>query len=363
MGCFKVLSIAVGILAVLLGVVMPLGISYAFSGWTAKYTSPNPFFKSDIPDLTGKVVIVTGANVGIGFETAKEIARKGAHVIVASRSKAKGETAVEKIKIDIASDVKEPKVTFLQLDLSSLKSVKSFSESFLAMKLPLHILVNNAGIMKSPGSDFVGKELFYGFEKTSDGLEQHIGVNHIGHFYLTSLLTDKLKASAPARVVTVSSAAEMGGYKGGIRPELWENRGEEYEDGRAYAQSKLANILFANELAERLKGTGVTSYSCHPGIIATELGRYMEQEAQKGSLADKVLNAVFGPIFDFAMFKPADGALTQLQLATSPTLPVNGGYYLPIGTHAQPTNPHASDPTLPKLLWTASEKIVKKIMG
>jgi NAD(P)-dependent dehydrogenase (short-subunit alcohol dehydrogenase family) len=115
----------------------------------------------------------------------------------------------------------------------------------------------NAGVMKSPGADYVGKEMRYGFEKTADGFEMHIGTNHIGHFYLTQLLTDTLRASAPARVVVTSSAAEKGAFKQGMRFDLWrtDSMPSEYEDGLAYGQSKLANLLFAKELARRLQGT------------------------------------------------------------------------------------------------------------
>lgn len=362
MGCLKILTILVGAISILFGVIFPLAMSHFAGGWVRKYTSENAFFVSDIPDLTNKVAIVTGANTGIGLESAKELARKGATVIVCSRSKAKGEKAVETIKSAIALDNQDPKVIFLQLDLGSLKSVKTFVDEFLNLGLPLHILLNNAGIMKSPGSTFIGTEMFYGYETTADGLEVHIGVNHIGHFYLTSLLLDTLKASAPSRIVSVSSAAEQSSYDAGIRRDLWAQRGEDYEDGRAYGQSKLANILFARELADRVSGSGVTVYSCHPGIIKTELGRYMEEDMKKDAsfFASKV-NDVVMSLFETALFSTPDGALNQLYLATSPVLPKNGAYYTPIATLDTPIHPQGQNVTLQKLLWYESEQIIAKI--
>lgn len=216
--------------------------------------------------------------------------------------------------------------------------------------------------MKSPGPEFIGRKFGYGFELTKDGLEAHIGVNHLAHFHLTQLLLPKLKASAPARVVSVSSAAESQAYAEGIRFDLWEARGEDYEDGNAYGQSKLANLLFARELAHRLEGTGVSAFSCHPGIIVTELGRYMAAQmgaeaAAAGEFA-KAANSFGGMLMNSAMLSAADGALTQLYLATSPALPFNGGYYVPIATVAEPKHPQARNLTLQTLLWETSEAVI-----
>eukprot|EP00567_Pseudictyota_dubia_P000717 CAMPEP_0197464354 /NCGR_PEP_ID=MMETSP1175-20131217/63979_1 /TAXON_ID=1003142 /ORGANISM="Triceratium dubium, Strain CCMP147" /LENGTH=526 /DNA_ID=CAMNT_0043000333 /DNA_START=87 /DNA_END=1668 /DNA_ORIENTATION=+ len=279
----KIAFVLVSVFVAAVSVLLPIIISEDSDGWTRKYTSPGPIFKaSDIGDMTGKVAIVTGSNTGIGYHTALELVRNGADVIVAARSPAKGEAAVAAILEEVQADDNAGNAVYMPLDLSSLKSVKKFADDFLKLKKPLHILVNNAGVMKSPGAQYVGQNFTYGFETTVDGFESHIGINHIGHFYLTQLLTKKLKESAPSRVVALSSGAESGSYPEGMRFDLWKpsggERDEDYEDGMAYGQSKLAAILFARELAERLEGTGVTAYSCHPGIITTELGRYMGEK-------------------------------------------------------------------------------------
>ena len=358
MGFARTCSQAILVAIVAVGVA-PLYLSYVAGGWLAKHTSPTPFYASMIPRLDGKVALVTGANTGIGFETARELAKNGAEVILAARSASKGEAAAAALRAALGPAAK---VRFLPLDLSSLRSVEAFVAKFEQLNLPLHILVNNAGVMKSPGVGFVGRSFTYGFELTADGFESHIGVNHLSHFHLTTLLLPKLKASAPARVVAVSSAAEAQAYAEGMRFDLWETRGADYEDGRAYGQSKLANILFARELAARLEGTGVTAYSCHPGIIETELSRYMAAEmaaeAAAAGKAAEALSAVFGAIMSTAMMSAPDGALTQLYLATSSVPPANGGYYVPLAKAATPVHPQAGNATLQKLLWEHSERAI-----
>eukprot|EP00854_Cymbomonas_tetramitiformis_P010138 gene10138-11995_t len=364
MRCLTVFACAI----VLVAAVLPLLLSQAVGGWVRKYTSPEPFTVADIPDMTGKVCIVTGANTGIGKETARELARNNAHVIVAARSVSKGKSAVEEIVQSLAGDLDSyPKVQFLQLDLGSLSSVDDFAAAFLALNLPLHLLVLNAGIMKSPGASFVGQEMTYGFEMTTDGFETHMGVNHIGHFHLTSLLKEVLIASAPARIVSVSSAAEAAAYDEGMRFDLWTQRGDDYEDGKAYGQSKLANVLFARELAARLAGTGVTAYSCHPGVIKTELARYMNdyltEEARKKGQVAMVLGDVFMQLYGLAMFTQADGALTQLHLATSSKPLVNGEFYHPIAQLTEPVHPQARNATLQTLLWAKTEEAISVVKG
>ncbi|GAX19466.1 retinol dehydrogenase 12 [Fistulifera solaris] len=349
--------------------VFPMIISEMIGGWTAKYTSPVYFTPNSIPDLTGKVAIVTGANTGIGYHTALELARKNAQVIVASRDPTKGQAAVARIQE--ATDNRD--VRFLPLDLSSLASVRSFAQAFQALQLPLNVLILNAGIMKSPGAQFIGKNMTQGFELTQDGFEVHIGVNHIGHFYLTQLLRDSLIASAPSRVVSVSSIAEQGAYQpDGIRFELWKPLNVEYaaamgyEDGMAYGQSKLANALFAKELAEQLKEHGVTTYSCHPGVIVSELTRYLaaniEEEAMQKSWWSRMLLHAFGKYFELAQMKTADGALTQLHLAVSNVTELsNGEFYHPIGRlMGNPTHAQGSNETLQKELWRETERMIRE---
>jgi len=349
---------------------VPVILSEFIGGWTAKYTSPRPIYStSDKYDLTGQVAIVTGANTGIGYHTALELARYNATVIVAARNSKKGESAVQKIQKEISEDSSD-KVIFLPLDLSSLLSVKKFAKKFKDLKLPLHVLVLNAGVMKSPGSQFVGRNFTYGFETTIDGFEMHIGVNHIAHFYLTELLQDKLVNSAPSRVVSVSSLAEEGAPQpDGLRFSSWKPKNGipvDYEDGVAYGQSKLANIMFASELAKRLNGTGVTAYSCHPGVIMTELGRYMEDamdaELSTKSWLVKILTASFGFWFQLSNFNAADGALTQLHLSVAETSTiVNGAFYHPVGRLiGSGRHPQGGNETLQKMAWSKTERIIRE---
>ena len=326
------------------------GLSQILGGWARKYTSPNPFTINDIPDLSGKVAIVTGSNTGIGYESALEMARAGAHVIVAARNESKGRAAVALIIDEVGPGTK---AQFLQLDLSSLQSVEKFASAFLDLNLPLNILINNAGVMMSPGFIYVGKRLDYGYGLTTDGFENHIGINHIAHFLLTQLLTPKLIESAPSRVVNVASSSEMFSYPEGIVYDNWRAKGS-YEDGAAYGQSKLANILFSHELAKRLEGTGVASYSCHPGVIKSELPRYMHAELQMPSFLLK--------IFDSVLFETKDGALNQLYLATSKKLPANnGGYFVPIGTESKAQHRRGGDTQLSVELWEKTDAAIKEV--
>lgn len=335
-------------------------------GWTTKYTSPG-FKTSGIPRLDGKVAIVTGANTGIGLETAKELARKGARVYALARSESKGEAAVQEINAAISHDSGSQKVVFMKLDLASLKSIKAFEEAWVASSSKVDILVLNAGIMKSPGESFVGQQFTYGYETTTEGFEMHIGVNHIGHFYLTTLMKPFMKKGS--RVISVSSSAEANAPPvGGIRFDRWKTQKmpDDYEDGEMYGQSKLANIMFARELAERWKDDGVEAYSCHPGVIATDLGRYMLVEVQRQietqGVVAAILNALMSKLFLNAQFSPADGALTQLHLAVAPGVE-NGGYYIPIGQLAAPMHPQGQNVTLQKQLWEKTEGAIESALG
>ena len=213
------------------------------SQWTQK----------DIPDQKGKVVIVTGGNSGIGYEAALVLAGKNARVILAARNMDKGEDAAQTIRQRYP--VAEVKV--MALDLSDLKSVRSFATAFLADYDRLDILINNAGVMALPA------------RKTADGFEMQFGTNHLGHFALTGLLLPVLKATPNARVVTVSSGVHTAG---GIHFDdlQWKKK---YDRWGAYAQSKLSNLLFAYELQRRFTGSGIKAVSvgCHPGYAATNL--------------------------------------------------------------------------------------------
>ena len=345
-------------------VILPMILSEMWGGWTREYTSSASMVRKD---MTGQVAIVTGANTGIGFHTALELARQNATVVVAARSATKGQNAIDRMQQELSEDAD---FRFLSLDLSSLDSVRDFAANFQGLGLPLHLLILNAGIMKSPGQEFVGRNFTYGFDTTKEGFESHIGVNHIGHYYLTRLLQQKLVDSAPARVVSVSSMAERGAYEEGIRFSSWKPQGEnkvapaDYEDGLAYGQSKLANIFFAKELAEHLSGTGVTAYSCHPGIIMTELGRYMEEvmleEVSTQGMVVQMLTEAFGRWFQTMQMTSRAGALTQLHLATAADASlVNGAYYLPVGKLAgHGSHPQATNVTLQNVVWKETERMI-----
>lgn len=196
--------------------------------------------------IDGKTVIITGANSGIGKETAIDLARRGGKIFIACRDLKRGQNALEEIKMKSGSE----KIYFLQLDLASLDSVREFSRRFHELESSLHILINNAGIMACPRA------------LTKDGFELQFGTNHLGHFLLTNLLLDRLKESAPSRVVIVSSVLhKIGRIK---RDDL--NSEKSYAKWSVYGQSKLAKVLFARELSKRLEGSGVTANSLHPGM-------------------------------------------------------------------------------------------------
>ena len=205
--------------------------------------------------LAGKTVIITGANTGIGKETAIDMAKRHARVIMACRSVERGEKAADEVRRASGSS----NVVFQQLDLASLTSVRRFCERVLKEEPRIDILINNAGIMACP------------YWKTEDGFEMQFGVNHLGHFLLTNLLLDRLKEAPAARIVNVSSLS----YKRckGINFEDI-NCEHAYHPRDAYGQSKLAVILFTRSLAKRLEGTMVTANCLHPGVICTELGRH-----------------------------------------------------------------------------------------
>ncbi|KAI8511302.1 hypothetical protein Bbelb_104020 [Branchiostoma belcheri] len=207
--------------------------------------------------LDGKTVIITGSNTGIGKVTAKDMARRGARVIMACRDLTRAEAAASEIRQETGNE----NVVVEKLDLASLASVREFATKINEQEGQLDILINNAGIMFCPQW------------KTADGFEMQFGTNHLGHFLLTNLLLDKIKASAPSRIVVVASLAHESGRMNFDDVNMTNN----YSTSKAYSQSKLANILFARELARRLEGTKVIVNSLHPGIIETELQRNMSE--------------------------------------------------------------------------------------
>ncbi|OCA90608.1 short-chain dehydrogenase [Bacillus sp. FJAT-27225] len=255
--------------------------------------------KNNIPDQTGKVAVITGGNSGIGFEAAKVLAEKGAEVILAIRNIEKGEAAIKKIK----SAYPDASIGILKIDLSDLASVRQFALEFNSRYPKLDILINNAGIMIPPLS------------KTKNGFESQFGNNHLGHFALTGLLLDKLKATPGSRVITVSSLAA---HKATIDfDNLDGSKG--YRAFKFYGQSKLANMLFGRELNNRFKENGidVKSIVCHPGISNTNLS-----SRNSGKPANKFV--VF--LSNYFLQTAEMGALPTLYAATESSL--EGGEYI-----------------------------------
>ncbi|XP_037136232.1 retinol dehydrogenase 12, like isoform X1 [Syngnathus acus] len=247
--------------------------------------------------LDGKTVLITGANSGIGKETAANLATRGARVIMACRDMEKAQVALTEVRDRSLND----DVVCMKLDMADTKSIREFAQAINEGESKLNILINNAGVMCP-------------YSKTADGFEMHIGVNHMGHFLLTYLLLDLLKRSSPARVVIVSSMAHA-----------WTsikfddiNSKHAYDKFKAYSQSKLANLLFSRSLAKRLEGTGVTTYAVHPGVVNTELWRHMNRP-------QRFVITMIRPFIK----TPAQGARTIIYCAVEPTLDKDsGGFYM-----------------------------------
>jgi NAD(P)-dependent dehydrogenase (short-subunit alcohol dehydrogenase family) len=286
--------------------------------------------EKDIPDLAGKTAIVTGANSGIGYAMARALSHKQAAVILACRNKAKGEEAVRRIE----RVYPDARTELMPLDLASLESVRSFAREFGRRHKGLDILINNAGIMRSP------------FGRTAEGFELQFGTNHLGHFALCGLLYDHLIRTHRARVVTVSSWGHLYGVID------FENLNAEkgYDPGGAYAQSKLANLLFTYELQRRFEAAGVTAIAAaaHPGWTATNLAVHWRMV--------QALTPFIGQ-------KPEMGALPALYAATAPD--VRGGEYFGPrgwgGVRGYPAKVRSSDrsydPDVAARLWAVSEKL------
>eukprot|EP01125_Pyxidicula_operculata_P001369 TRINITY_DN11265_c0_g1_i1.p1 TRINITY_DN11265_c0_g1~~TRINITY_DN11265_c0_g1_i1.p1 ORF type:complete len:314 (-),score=79.68 TRINITY_DN11265_c0_g1_i1:64-1005(-) len=294
-------------------------------------------------DLKGKVAIVTGANTGIGYITAREIAKMGAHVILACRDQARGDDALNKLKKEASEspapglNVEEVSAEVMLLDLASLESVRSFTADFKAKQLPLHILVNNAGVMALPER-----------KETKDGFEMQWGTNHLGHFLLTTELLDILKKSGKARIVNVSSEAHKGA-KGLNFDDL--QLKNDYSPWGAYSASKLSNILFTKELQRRLdeEESDIVTYAVHPGFVQTELTRYM----------DGVVGAVAGLAANVIAKTVENGSLTSIKTATDPAVADVKAKYWSDCEVAQPTQ-YAEDMEAAKKLWEVSVNLLSK---
>ncbi len=259
----------------------------------------------NIPDLKDKTVIVTGGNSGLGYESVKAFAMKGAEVILASRSKENGEHSRD----EILKEFPGATIEVMILDLGDLESVKGFASEFRKKYNRLDVLMNNAGIMMSP------------YFRTKDGFEGQMGINHLGHFALTGLLMDILKKTPGSRVVNVSSNAHKRG-KMDFNNLLFEN-GRDYSPTRAYGRSKLANLLYTYELQRRLErnNSNTLAVAAHPGVAMTNLARYLEK---------KLLLKLLFPVLKWLAQDQTSGALPQIRASVDPN--VKGGeYYGPDG--------------------------------
>jgi NAD(P)-dependent dehydrogenase (short-subunit alcohol dehydrogenase family) len=295
---------------------------------------------NDMPDLSGKTIVVTGGNSGIGYEAALAFARKGADVILACRDLGKARTAADRI----AALASGAKVGTMELDLSNLASVRGFSDAFHLERQNLHVLCNNAGVMAIP------------YRQTVDGFEMQFGTNHLGHFALTGLLLDRLLATDGARVVNVASGAHR---MGSIRFDdlQWKNG---YGKWRAYGQSKLANLLFTFEFQRKLDAAGKKqiAVACHPGYAATNL-----QAAGPQMSGSSLMESVMALSNNLFAQSGAMGALPTEYAATSPD--VHGGDYIgPDGLGEMWGNPAkvgcsaaARDTASATRLWQVSEQL------
>jgi len=275
-----------------------------------------------VSSLTGRTCVVTGATSGIGEETALGLAREGARVFVVGRSPERGQSAVTRIRAQAANEA----VEFLQADLACLAEVRRLADEVLERCPRLDVLVNNAGVVNLRRTT------------TVDGFEAMFAVNHLAYFLLTHLLLDRLRESAPARIVNVASDAHRFGTL-----DIGDLQGERsYSALRSYGKSKFANIVFTAELARRLEGSGVTANCLHPGAVATRLGK------NNGWLG-RNLTGLLKPFF----LTPAQGARTSLYVATAPELEGVSGRYFAKSREAEPV-PATQDLELGRRLWEKS---------
>jgi NAD(P)-dependent dehydrogenase (short-subunit alcohol dehydrogenase family) len=293
-------------------------------------------------DLHGKLVLITGGSSGLGQESARALAARGAHVVLTARDTAKGRGVVDAI---VASTGNQ-KVELEQLELDSLASVRAFAQRFLARHDRLDVLLNNAGVMACP------------LGHTKDGFELQFGTNHLGHFLLTCLLAPALKKAAPSRVVSLSSRGHH------LAPVDFQDPNFErrdYQKWVSYGQSKTANVLFAVGLERRLGPAGVHAYALHPGAIMTDLGRHLVPEDID------FLRARSAPGTSLQLKTVEAGAATSCFAATAPELEGRGGVYLEdchvAGVNDAPNGldgvkTYAIDPKNAERLWELSENLV-----
>ncbi|XP_039013035.1 short-chain dehydrogenase TIC 32 B, chloroplastic-like [Hibiscus syriacus] len=319
-------------------------------------------------DGTNLIAIITGGASGIGLETSRVLALRGVHVIIGARNL----KAANEAKKIILAETATARVDVLELNLCSIKSIRAFADNFMALNIPLNILINNAGIMFCP------------FHLSQDGIEAQFATNHIGHFLLTELLLDKMKNTVKAsgiqgRIVNLSSIAHTHCYKNGIQFDQINSK-QGYNDKRAYGQSKLANILHANELSRRLQeeGVNITVNSVHPGLIMTPLFKHtailMNNDFHITNSVRKpcfpfhplfpnlhVFVAGFFKFFSFFLWKNVpQGAATTCYVALHPRLKgVTGKYF--IDCNEMTPSSYARDEALARELWDFSHKLINSV--
>ena len=279
--------------------------------------------------VQGKVCLVTGANTGIGLETARELARRGALVLMGARDRSRGAAAVADVRASTDGSAE-----LLLLDLASLASVGRAAERVLEEHDRLDLLVNNAGLV-------LGQR-----QITEDGFEATFAINHLGHFELTRRLLDRLKASAPARIINVASDAHRGSRGLDFDDLAYERR--RYRAMKVYADSKLANLLFTRELSRRLEGSGVVVHAVHPGVVRSGFARDGDLKGPAGW--------VFRALAPF-LLSPEQGAATTLHVALSEDAATSRGEYWARCTRRQP-QPPALDDAAARRLWEVSEALI-----
>jgi dehydrogenase/reductase SDR family protein 13 len=275
-------------------------------------------------DLHGRTFLVTGANTGIGRATTDALAARGAKVFLAARSESKARAVIE----EVVKQNRTASLEFLPLDLGDLSSVRTCAATFLATGEPLHALINNAGLAGQRGM-------------TASGFELAFGTNHVGPFLLTSLLLERLRESAPARIVNVASVAHYDAP--GIDFDAVRQPTKSVTGMREYAVSKLANVLHAQELARRLEPDTVTTYALHPGVVASDIWRRVPWPARA--------------VMKLRMLSPQDGAKTSLYCATSPEIAGESGNYYDDCRRRSPSG--AATQELAEQLWERSEAWVR----
>jgi NAD(P)-dependent dehydrogenase (short-subunit alcohol dehydrogenase family) len=292
----------------------------------------------NIPDLKGRVFIVTGGNSGLGYESVKAFAAHGAEVILASRSAEKGEEARSKI----LTEYPQGNIRVMVLDLGDLESVRSFASEFNTNYKRLDVLLNNAGIMMTP------------YFTTRNGFEGQFGTNHLGHFALTGLLMGLILQTKGARIVNVSSNAHKNGEMDFTNLQFENGKG--YTPSKAYGRSKLANLLFTYELQRKLEAAGRETIvaAAHPGVAMTNLGRYMKP---------RFLINIMTPLFSWMLQDQAMGALPQIRACVDPGVK-SGAYYGPGGRRefkgypvAVQSNEASHNPGDAARLWEESEEL------